>query len=654
MKIKSITVKNFGPLKCVTLPCDPLTILVGKNGVGKSTVLRALNLFYNTNINVDERDYYNKETDKDIIINIKFTDLSENEMKVLKIYIKGDEFSVEKVISYNEGRIQQRYHGSRFINPVFSEFRKAGGTDMRREYNKFKDEYAFIDYTNRDNADATCSEWEIDNKEKCIEERDDGQFFGFQNVGTHRLEGSTKFIFVPAVHDAQSEGVETRGSSILQIMDLVVKGVLASDPEFIEIETEAKKKYNVFIERAKTEQLSQISSNLTKTLNVYFPDTIVNLDWIEEQGVSINPPRAIVRVEEEGYENTIEKCGHGLQRAFILTMFQELALIQAKQFIESAEDGGELKQNPSLPGLIIGIEEPELYQHPDRQRHLIQTLFKLTEGGIEGVGNIQVIYTTHSPLMVDYLRFNQLRIFNKVKIDKGKPKQTQITFANLRKAASLVESAKGDDEGSYTDESFRQRLISLMTPWMNEGFFAKIVVLVEGIKDRALIVGQAINRDIFFDTMGIAVIPCSGKNNMPEAISIFNSLNIPLYTIWDSDFKPDKDMKKGEKAAHARTNQNILRCHGCTPEDFPCMKTNDFICIKTNLEKEFRDEIGLEKYDKILQTYCDQRELGQGQYVMQNPLHVSELLTILQSSGFRSNILNEIIDKILKKYRSIG
>lgn len=649
-----MTVKNFGPLKFVTLPCGPLTILVGANGVGKSTLLRAINLFYNTNISVDERDYYNEEIENDIIINIKFTDLSVNEMKVLKIYIKGDEMSVEKVISYNEGRIQQRYHGSRFINPVFSAFRKARGVDMRREYNVFKDEYAFTNYTNRDNAEATCSEWEIDNKEKCMEERDDGQFFGFQNVGTYRLEGNTKFIFIPAVHDAQLEGVETRGSSISQIMDLVVKGALATDPDFIEIETEAQKKYDVFIERAKKEQLSQISSNLTKTLNYYFPDTTVDLDWIDEQSISINPPRAIVRITEEGYGNTIEKCGHGLQRSFILTMFQELAMIQAKQFIESTEDSGELKQNPSLPGLIIGIEEPELYQHPDRQRHLIQTLSKLTEGGIEGVGNIQVIYTTHSPLMVDYLRFNQLRIFKKLKIDKDKPKQTQITFANLRKAASLVESAKDEAQGSYSDESFRQRLISLMTPWMNEGFFAKVVVLVEGIKDRALIVGQAINRDIFFDRMGIAVIPCSGKDKMPEAIALFHSLNIPHYTIWDSDFKPDEDGDNDNKAVHARANKNILRCHGYTPEDFPCITANDFTCIKTDLEKEFRDEIGLEEFNKILQKYCDQWQLGKGQYVIQNPLHVSELLKILQSSGFRSNILNEIIDKILQKYRSIG
>ena len=138
LKIKSITVQNFGPLKCITLPCDPLTILVGKNGVGKSAILKALQLFYNTSISVDERDYYNEETENDIIINVKFTELSESEKKLLKKYVKGDELSVEKVISYNEGKIQQRYHGSRFINPLFSDFRLAGGQKMREEYKNIR------------------------------------------------------------------------------------------------------------------------------------------------------------------------------------------------------------------------------------------------------------------------------------------------------------------------------------------------------------------------------------------------------------------------------------------------------------------------------------------------------------------------------------
>ncbi len=651
MQIKTISVTNLGPLKDVNIPCDPLTVLVGQNGVGKSTLLRALQLFYDTSIDVDERDFYNGEIENDIGIKIRFTDLTAKEKELFQPYIKGDELAIEKLISFRSGRMQQTYHGTRFVSTEFAAFRKAKGTEMRNEYNQFKERFNFPNYTNRDVAEKILTAWELEHKNDCIESRDNGQFFGFKNVGKHRLEKHTKYIFVPAVHKAIIEGEEGKGSTISEIMDLVVRGALATDPELLEIEQDAMKKYNIFIERAKKSMLSKISEGLTKSLNTIFPDAKVNIDWVNEQGVAINPPNAFVKVTEEGYENTIDRCGHGLQRAFILTMFQELALIQATQTSEKPLINSETPEDPeseiSLPGLIIGIEEPELYLHPDRQRHLAATLLQLTNRGIEGVGKIQVMYSTHSPLMVDYQRFNQLRIIRKDTIEQGKPKQTQVTLANLKSVARLVEDAKELAKDSISEESFRQRLISLMTPWMNEGLFSKLVVLVEGIKDRALIQGFAINNQIWFERMGISVIPCSGKESMTEAISLFISLGIPQYVIWDGDFNPN-GTGHGVDA-----NRNIQRCLKCDPEDYPQSISDKFACIKTDLENEFIGEIGEGNYSRILQQYCQENYLGRGKYVMENPIHVSHLLTEFRKEKLESKILGEVVTQIRKKYESL-
>jgi len=46
--------------------------------------------------------------------------------------------------------------------------------------------------------------------------------------------------------------------------------------------------------------------------------------------------------------------GHGLQRSYLLALLQELAGSEA----------------PNAPTLILGCEEPELYQHPPQARHL--------------------------------------------------------------------------------------------------------------------------------------------------------------------------------------------------------------------------------------------------------------------------------------------
>jgi AAA15 family ATPase/GTPase len=46
MKIRSVTIENFrGYKNSKTVIFDDLTLIVGKNDVGKSTVLEALNIF---------------------------------------------------------------------------------------------------------------------------------------------------------------------------------------------------------------------------------------------------------------------------------------------------------------------------------------------------------------------------------------------------------------------------------------------------------------------------------------------------------------------------------------------------------------------------------------------------------------------------------
>ena len=82
MKIKSITIDNFRGYKDpVTIPFDNLTVFVGKNDIGKSTILEALDIFFNDSkaIHKLEKDDINKDNSKngnnDIIISVEFIDI---------------------------------------------------------------------------------------------------------------------------------------------------------------------------------------------------------------------------------------------------------------------------------------------------------------------------------------------------------------------------------------------------------------------------------------------------------------------------------------------------------------------------------------------------------------------------------------------------
>ena len=150
---------------------------------------------------------------------------------------------------------------------------------------------------------------------------------------------------------------------------------------------------------------------------------------------------------EDGYESTVERTGHGLQRTFIVTMLQHLA---AARGVEMTPEDGVSEENASqesggthLPSLVLAIEEPELYQHPSRQRHWASVLLKLATGTTPGVAkNTQVVYTTHSPLLVGLDRFEHIRVLRKSTHENGKPKTTRLKKVDMDAVADELWTAK--------------------------------------------------------------------------------------------------------------------------------------------------------------------------------------------------------------------
>ena len=83
MKLKALHLKNFRGFKEYTsIEFEDLTCLVGKNDAGKSTVLEALDFFFNeggTNgvIKIDKDDISVGAEGNEILIGATFTDLPE-------------------------------------------------------------------------------------------------------------------------------------------------------------------------------------------------------------------------------------------------------------------------------------------------------------------------------------------------------------------------------------------------------------------------------------------------------------------------------------------------------------------------------------------------------------------------------------------------
>jgi len=644
MIIKTLHVQNFRCIYDETLSCEQLTVLVGRNGSGKSAFLHALNMFYDANARYTQEDFYAQDTLQDIVITVTFSGLAEEERKLLQKYVEGDNVAVEKVMKWPGGKGAQKYYGTSLQNTDFEPFREATGPSLRVEYNRLLDlpNYSSLPpYSNRDAAEKALADWEMSNPESCIRKRDDGQFFGFKEVGEAHLERHTRFLFIPAVKEAAEDATEGRGSVLTDIMDLVVRSVLVQREDIRALQEETQKKYEEVFDPSHIPELQSLAKELTNTLKTYVPDTSVQLTWTGGEGIEIRMPRADIKLVEDEYASSVSRTGHGLQRAFILTMLQHVAIAQGSKFELQVELGTSVDAMLlKMPNLILGIEEPELYQHPNRQRHLSKVLGKLAAGGIKGVAeNTQIIYSTHSPLFVDIDRFHCLRVLRKEVGEQGKPKTTKVSCTTLNEVARIIEKADGKPEGTYTGETLQPRLQTLMTPWVNEGFFADVAVLVEGEEDRAAIIGTAYAMGQDLESRGITVIPCHGKNNLHKPVAILNRLGISTYAIWDSD--------EGHKDANPRDNHRLLLLFDQPIQDWPNMIEDRFACFRCNLTKTLCTEIGESLYEEALNSCCKRLSIGKKTHGVKNPMVVQGILEVAQSQGKSSTTIDQILSRIL-------
>jgi putative ATP-dependent endonuclease of the OLD family len=686
MIIDSIHVRNFRSILNETLYCQNLTAIAGPNGAGKSAFLRALEVFYNPTSKVDEGDFYSSDTSEEIIVGVTFVDLCEEAKKRFGGYLQGDKLTIERVIRYSEGRVSATYHGASLQHDGFQDVRlglgiKDRGKTAKERYNALRANATYSQipaWTTIPAADDALQDWESTHPTECIRRRDEGRFFGFDEVGQGYLGRFTRFLHIPAVRDAAEDALEGRGSVLTTLMDMLVRSTLAQNKELQDLRDETQRKYDEIVDPERMEELSGLASVLSRTLGTYVPDASVRLHWLPSEPVRVDLPRADVNLVEDQYATAVHRSGHGLQRAFIMTMLQHLTKAQATPAKEDTEkpisagtpsqeippmqenagdtetvQGSEAKPEV-LPNLVLGIEEPELYQHPNRQRHFAKILLQLAHGITPGVAKrTQVIYATHSPLFIDIDRFDQIRLLRK-ESNGDKPRQTRAVSTSLERVAKLVWQADGATGEEYTAEKLAHRLRALMTTRVNEGFFAKTVVLVEGEDDCAAIVGTANARSIDLEARGVSVIPVGGKRNMDRPALIFREFGIPVYLVWDSDAGKGEavgvcqECKKPLEGKHdPAENQRLLRVVGDSPEDWPSRVTPTFCCFKADLETTLKEEMGVTVFEELLAACQEEFGIPRRKHAIKNPAVIAAIVRRARKRGRESTTLNAVVDHIM-------
>ncbi len=637
MILEKIQVQNFRSIENETLNCSSLTALVGRNGSGKSSFLRALDLFYNQNAKVDNEDFYNRDIQREIVVSVTFKELSDDATSLFSRYLQDGTLTVQKVFTVQEGKMSSSYHGSALQNADFNIIRQAeNATKAKSAYNTLKASMQYSElphWTSKDAILQSLQEWENRNPGSCTMGRDDGQFFGFKSVATGYLGRFTKFLFIPAIRDAAADAVDGQPSPIKDLMDLVVRSILASKPELNDLKSSTQVQFANLMAPSNLPELGALASSMTETLQNFVPEASIEMDWQKLGDVDFPLPKADTKLNQDGYSSPVNRAGHGLQRAFIITALQHLALAQQRNSSENLE--------AFLPTLVLAIEEPELYQHPNSQHHLAKILAAMAEGRIPGVAEkTQVIYGTHSPDFVGINRINQIRLLRKEKGTEGYPKITKVTETTLQFIADELHRATGSTGTKFTEATLITRLHTIMTRTMNEGFFADVAVLVEGEDDIAALKGyaEALGHDL--ESMGISVIGCGGKNSIDRPALIFKNFGIPIFIIWDSD--------TGQKDPKPEHNHTLLRILGEETADFPETQVKEqHACFGVNLESTLKDEIGSADFERLLAIAQNEFDIPLKKDAIKNPVVINHIIRAARSEGKSSKTIENIIGKII-------
>ncbi len=649
MKIKEISIKNFRGIEDLTLQLNDFTVLIGKNGVGKSSILHALNFFKKQKYPLKIEDYYRRDLSRKIEVSLTFIELSEEEKEEFKAYIQGEELKVIKIAEGDEvdniPNISQSLHGIKLSHERFEIVRSAtNATDKKKSYNELREDskYASMQSVRKaDDIEPQLIAWETINPEELILIRDNGKFFGWPGVGVGKLGKYMEFFFIPAVHEYSREESE-KSSYLKEILDLTIRRKIIHIPEIDELKENTLSKYHQFIEEQNQSMVSELSGELTSLLETLSPGCKFAIDF-HPGDVSFSNTNYSAELEEYGFKGPISTLGHGVQRTSFFTLLRYLGEQQIKSKIDSTIEEGEVDSPTSNKFLILFIiEELELYQHPNRIRLIKKIVKGLTEKSEDSIFQFQIICSSHSPYLIDIQDAEDIKLIRK--IQKDSKYDVSINNVELDKIAQKIKVLHQLPDSIVCDaKSLKSRLKAIMTIELSEGYFADKVVLVEGIEDKAVI--QAIDQysENLFDSKGIVVIPVIGKNNLDRPSLIFQDLGIPVYLIFDTD--SDKSSKIDE---NKKINTVLMKIMGEPVISNPMeMKIqNSYASLDPNMTDLIKKAVGDDLYTQIMDDLRIEYEFPKYKDCRKNYIVMTDFIKKVYNSGKSIPELEEIIKKI--------
>jgi len=372
MRVHSMLAKNYGPFAVLEeVRLGPLSAIVGQNDAGKSNILRALQLFFESRPKIEESDVYDGANPADdIVIEVAFTSLPEKiELEEGVETTLQDEMLVDADGYLRIRKTCPRSNLAKFsialITHDFEDDRFAGLAALKEKELNERCTSVGIDVTKSGRG--------ITNKGKREALRAKAREEGIQ-LGRRELSLTTRDELWKRIASLLPEFVlfetDTRlgvGEAGFQSQFRPIIQTAAEQPDVVD----AKETFTGAIDKALQGEVDKVFERLQR-----HTDGFVGLTARPEFSWDKAVTFQIFGKDQHGVENSLDRRGSGMRRLLMVAFFQYLA-----------ERGRESGDN-----FVFAVEEPENCLHPGLQRELVASFRQLADEGY------QVIVTSHSPV----------------------------------------------------------------------------------------------------------------------------------------------------------------------------------------------------------------------------------------------------------------
>lgn len=547
MRLKKFQIKNYKNLENIEFTWKDIIILIGENNTGKSSVLEALYWFLSGNQISDILLFRSKLSDDDHVIELigtfdKLTELDKRQ-KAIQGRIFQEQWILKKKYWINEkNKGESKYYSyeeAEIYKGWPEENKEAVWDDWPENYQdlieKRKGELGSKPTKSKKDK---LRELVKSEKPDLIEKRfdwkpDPGGGGGWKSNANSIIP---KYILVPAVYDATVEGKSKERQSMTtygEILSLLIEKKLANREEVKQLKTTINRVKALFQPDPENPEWKQAKEiiDFQNDLSALLSKVIKSEAFLEPGNVSIPDiilPNTTLWIDD-GFKTKIAGQGHGLQRTLIMSLLQMLVDYETMSAAEG--DTGETSEETFNKSVVFAIEEPELYMHPQMERKMRDTLYNLSESD-----DYQVICCTHSPVFIDMAE-----------------KHTAIVRLEIDEKREITPIQVTDEiftGNKAPDDKKRLRMITEFDPAVNELFFAKRVVLVEGDTEIAVFQKGAELMKLFDRNPHVkrdtTFINCHGKWTIILFLEVLNHFGIKYVVFHDEDQGKEQPMQAND------------------------------------------------------------------------------------------------------------